>query len=372
MSKRTVLITTGGTGGHVFPAIALAEELEKDYNCSIYFAGGKLSQNRFFEGEKWSFQDITCGQLGWSPFKVIRGVMAILKGMWESYRLIKQLNPDAVVGFGSYHTLPVLLAATLNRSPFFLHEANSIPGRVNRLFAPMAEKIFVHFPQTRKFLGSSAVVGGMPIRNLFRKGQVSREEACKAFQLSPKQPVILVFGGSQGAKRLNDLFSCAAVFHLKESLPNLQILHFTGSHDECQKMMECYVSAQIPAYVRPFEKRMDLAWAAADMAVTRAGAASIAEQLAYGIPGILIPYPYATDNHQSSNADFFVHTGLGIKIEETGLTPQVLAQKVKDVFSNLTVYHDKFGLYQQHHLEISIAKQINQWVNSHAKATTGK
>lgn len=363
--KPRILLTVGGTGGHVFPAVALAEELSSKYDCDILFAGGKLGQNPYFEKKVFDYREVDCGKLSIVPWKFLLSSYSMVKGVFESLRIISRYNPDAVIGFGSYYTLPVIVASKLLGRPIFLHEANSIPGRLNRWLAPFAEKTWVHFPAAAALLKGNVAFGGMPLRPNFRKGLVTKEAARRHFQLDPSLMTILVFGGSQGAQKINALFSEAALFHFKDYLAPFQVLHFTGNHADAAKLMERYVSGGIPAYVRPFEKRMDMAWAAADIAVTRAGAASIAEQIEYEVPGVLIPYPYATDAHQDKNADFLVETKLAMKVVEEGLTPQSLTGKIHDLCSQAPVRCAQFREYKLANLSEPLSQQIFNWLKTH-------
>lgn len=366
-----ILMTVGGTGGHIFPATALAEDLIKEDGCTVLFAGGKLSQNPYFDKEHLAFKDVECikvsGSMLYNPWQMVKNSIALFKGVKESISIIRDFKPDLVVGFGSYYTLPVLIAAKLLRKPIFLHEANSVPGKVNRLFSPYVEKTLVHFPSAQELLKGKSALGGMPLRSEFRKGKITKEEARRSFQLALHLPTILVFGGSQGAHRINALFSEAALFHLKDLMPPFQVLHFTGNHKEAEQLMARYVCAEIPAYVRPFEKRMAQAWAAADIAITRAGAASIAEQIEYEVPGILVPYPHATDQHQDKNADFLVSTGLAMKVSEDGLTPQGLAGKVQELYLHYKTMQKEFAEYKKKNLSVSLANLITDWIGTQNK-----
>ncbi len=332
VNKKKILMAVGGTGGHLFPAMALGEELTEKYGCEVLLAGGKLSQNQFVENAKIPFCEVNCGSLTMNPLKLMKESWRLLKGVKESMDLLRSYSPDAVLGFGSFYSLPLLIACKLMRKRLFLHEGNSIPGRVNRLFAPMAEKVWVHFPGAKNYLNGNARLGGLPLREKLRKGFQTARDARKIFQLDPELLTILVLGGSQGAKKLNALFSEAVLFHLKDLLPAFQVIHAAGSHSEAELLMARYVSASIPAYVRPFIKNMESAWSAATLVVSRAGAASIAEQYAFEVPGLLVPYPYATDNHQEANADFLVSVGLAIKELQENLTPQSLSMRIQDLF----------------------------------------
>lgn len=341
-----ILITAGGTGGHIFPALALAEVLRDEKGCDIFFAGGRLSQNPYFEKNLYSYQDVYAGKGGKNPLEWMKLGLGIVQGI----QLIKKFNPDLVLGFGSYYTVPLLAAARLLGKPFFLHESNSIPGKVNRYFSHYAEMTWVHFPSTIALLKGPAETAKMPLRPLFKKGLISKAQARKELGLKPDFPTILAFGGSQGAEGINHLFASAAC-----SLP-FQVIHFTGGSSE--KIVENYKKAGLAAYVRPFEKRMDIAWAAADLAVTRSGAASFAEQVEYEVPGIFIPYPHSTDGHQRKNAAYADLNGLGIKREQENLTSETLAEDIVRLLDNKKTFEENFQRYKGSFCQESLADKI--------------
>lgn len=358
-----VLLAVGGTGGHVFPALALGEELSEKYGCEVHFAGGRLKDNPFIKEEKCHLHEVSCGKLSKNPFEMIRQTYLLIKGVKESFSLIHKLKPEAVIGFGSYYSLPLLIASKLSGCKMFLHEGNSVPGKVNRIFSPYADKVWVQFPSAQDQLKGKISLGGLPLRKNLRKGSVSRAEARRAFQLDPNLITILVLGGSQGARKLNELFSEAVLFHLRELLPPFQVIHSAGSHLETEKMMERYVSAQIPAYVRPFIKNMECAWNAADISVSRSGAGTIVEQYEFEVPGLLVPYPFATDNHQELNASFLVETGLAEKALEAALTPQNLARQIQELHIKALRMAEKFQGYKKEHSMKNLSQEIIEALN---------
>lgn len=332
--EKKLIIATGGTGGHIFPAIALAHELEKEMpSHNILFVGGGLDTNRFFEKGKFPHQTIKCGSIiKKNPLALMKNFYGIGKGITQSLRIFKQFQPDLVVGFGSYFSFPVLFGAKLASVPFVLHEANSIPGKVIRIMSKHALVTGVHFPHTSRLLKGKNVVVGMPLRPKFKFGACSIEEAMEYFGIDSKKLTLLVFGGSQGAKALNFLISEA--LEKVSKLTPYQLLHFTGDTSSVVLLQEKYKSLNINAIVKPFENRMDLAWRAADLMISRAGAGTIAEQLEFEVPGILIPYPAAADNHQDYNANFMADTiGGAFKFAEKDLTPGILANKLELLFS---------------------------------------
>jgi UDP-N-acetylglucosamine--N-acetylmuramyl-(pentapeptide) pyrophosphoryl-undecaprenol N-acetylglucosamine transferase len=315
MSK--VLITAGGTGGHIYPAQGLAQQLKQHAVETLFVAGG-LSSNRYFERSLFAYREVACSPIfSKHPLKAFKGVSHLVKGTYESLRIIKSYNPLLVIGFGSYYTLPILLAAKLSKTPFVLHEANSIPGKANQWFAPHARCVGVHFPSTKALLKGKTLEVGMPLRAGYYDCSLSKAEGRAHFQLDTDRRTLLIFGGSQGAKGINDLIQ---VILQKNQLP-FQVIHLTGQEESVEKFKLLYKQAKIPACVKPFEPHMNKAWKAADFFIGRAGAATIAEAMEFEVPGVLIPYPFATENHQEKNADFLVDLGGAIKLIEGHLTP---------------------------------------------------
>lgn len=329
---KRILITAGGTGGHVFPAQALAQQLAKLTPVpQVLFAAGGLSTNRYFDQSQFTFQEISCSTLSKNPLKLLQNATVMIKGIYQSLQIIKQYKPQVVVGFGSYYTIPILIAAKLKGIPIVLHEANSIPGKANKLFAPFATYIGVHFPFTSSLLKGEAVEVGIPLREGYAFAGIDKRMAMDYFQLPNQKYTLLVFGGSQGAHAINNA--------LKEALPYLQdlplqFIHLTGNEEESRTLAALYKKFQLRACIKPFENNMHLAWKAADLFIGRSGASSIGEAMEFEVPGVLIPYPFATDKHQDKNADFFVdNVGGGVKLNQKGLQGKQLAEVLKNLSS---------------------------------------
>jgi UDP-N-acetylglucosamine--N-acetylmuramyl-(pentapeptide) pyrophosphoryl-undecaprenol N-acetylglucosamine transferase len=331
--KKRVLITVGGTGGHVYPAMALAKQLQNS-DTDILFVGGGLATNRYFESTAFQYRQVDCGNFRRNPIACLQGMQKIVQGLYQSSCIIKEYRPDVVVGFGSYYTLPTLLAAKLQNIPIVLHEANRIPGKVNRLLSKYVDITGVHFPDTGSLLKGKTVEAKIPLREGYQLDHVSTQEARKHYDLAPDLLTLLVFGGSQGAHAINHLFAEALLALPDALISQLQVLHITGDSLMTQQLRAKYAAHGISAHVKDFENQMNLAWQAADLMVSRAGAGTVAEQLEYEVPGILIPYPHATDNHQEKNADFMVEkVGGAIKCLERTLVNNQLAQKLTALLS---------------------------------------
>lgn len=320
-SRVTVVISAGGTGGHIFPAQALAEELQK--KCRVHFVASGL---RFFENQNYPLHPVSSGTLS------LRGVFKIVKGFIQSLFLLRKLRPNCVVSFGSFHTFPTVVAAKVLRIPVILHEANAIPGKVNKWVSPYAAFTGIHFPQTASLLKGKIIKVGMPVRRA-----LTNDDPCKYFQLKADKKTLLIFGGSQGAAAINEW--------VLQGVPNgWQIIHCTGSEESARKARALYDSQKIPAYVTPFEQRMDLARKVATCVVGRSGAATITELVNDAIPAILVPYPFATDNHQEYNARYFTDTVKGgVMIKQSALEKRSL----KDVLDQFDFVGYKQNI--QHH-----------------------
>lgn len=331
MSKK-VLISTGGTGGHVYPAMALAKQLKKEVtDVQVLFIGGGLSANRYFDRKEFSFTNISCGTISLKrPLKSLLSVVKILRGIWQSRKIIHQFKPDIVVGFGSYYTLPALIAAKMARVPFVLHESNSIPGKVIRLLSPYAVMTGVQFPDAALLLKGCVEEVSMPLREGYHRGSCSQKEAKKYFQLDTNRLTVLIFGGSLGAQAINNVVPEAL-----RNVSGIQIVHIAGNVDAVKQLQQTYSSMGISFCVKSYENRMDMAWQAADVVISRSGAGTIAEALEFEVPAILIPYPAATDNHQEKNADFMVkRVGGGVKLLEKELNPEALARLLQGLMSD--------------------------------------
>lgn len=328
MNKSKILIAAGGTGGHLFPAQGLAQQLinHPDRHIFLFVAGG-LSTNRYFDSARFPYKEISTAPLiSRNPFKLLKGMFKTIGGIKQSVKIIKDFKPDVVVGFGSFYTVPILLAARMCKIPIVLHEANSVPGKANQWLAPLADAVGIHFPSTAAFFKQPTFEVGLPLREGYKLG-ICKTEGYRYFNLDEELTTVLIFGGSQGAKAINELVKKVIQKDLKKPF---QVIHLTGDDSSAQEMFEVYAKNGIRAAVKKFEKEMHHAWAIADCFISRSGASTIAEAMEFEVPGILIPYPYATDQHQERNAEFFVDVvGGGAKCLEEHLTADELSFQLK-------------------------------------------
>jgi UDP-N-acetylglucosamine--N-acetylmuramyl-(pentapeptide) pyrophosphoryl-undecaprenol N-acetylglucosamine transferase len=333
-SSVKLVIATGGTGGHLFPAQALAQGLlDQEKKMELIFMGAYLGSSPYFDHERFSYMEIVSG----TPFKkrmlaCLKGIFSLVKGSCQSLKFLRKFRPRLVVGFGSFHSFPVLFAATFLRIPIVLFESNIFPGRVNRFFSRWAKVSTVYFSKASKYLRSKSICVRSPF--LKEREGASKREARKYFALHEDRLTFLVFGGSQGAQTINRFF-CGSLEKLINKGLEFQVIHLAGNMERAEKLKEIYKRFSIPAYVKSFEKKIDLAWSAADLSISRAGAGTIAEQIEFSVPGILIPYPYASENHQEKNAQFLSEeVGGSILLKETDLTTDRLLLILDDLLGS--------------------------------------
>lgn len=333
MRTKKVVITAGGTGGHLYPAQGLAQQLTKESAPDLLFIGGGLGKNRCFDKNRFPFREIACSPLlSRNPLKCMRGIGNLIKGVCQSIAILKNYRPDVVVGFGSYYTASVILAARFLKIPIILHEANSVPGKANKWMASFASCIGVSFPITRSFFRGKTVEVDLPLREGYSLNQVEKQDALAYYGFSEHRHTLLICGGSQGAKAINQLIEqCTPII---KSL-SLQVIHLTGDPVKANVLQNLYHSKGIVAVVKGHETEMHMAWKAASAFIGRSGASTIAEAIEFEVPGILIPYPHATDGHQEKNADFLVDDVQGAwkKLEHT-LTPEILSSLIANLFDD--------------------------------------
>jgi UDP-N-acetylglucosamine--N-acetylmuramyl-(pentapeptide) pyrophosphoryl-undecaprenol N-acetylglucosamine transferase len=325
-----VAIACGGTGGHLFPGLAVAEELIH-HGCAVALLISPKEVDQQAVKSASGVKTVTLPAVGLS-----RGSrLAFVRGFWESYHaarvLFKGERPEAVLAMGGFTSAPPVLAGRFLGARAFLHESNTIPGRANRWLSWVVHQAFVGFGEAAPRLHArSAKITGTPVRAEFKPADAA---ACRlALGLDPKRAVLLVTGGSQGASGINQLVIDALPL-LARRLPELQLFHLAGQSD-AGRVEEAARAAGIKAVVHPFFGKMHLALGAASVAVSRAGASSLAELAAMRLPAILVPYPAATDDHQRHNALAFEKTGAACLLEQQRATPELLASKITELVRN--------------------------------------
>ena len=321
-----IAIAGGGTGGHLFPALAVAEVLsERGHEPLIFISEKDIDALATRERTEFRFEKLP--SIG-MPRIFSPAIFGFLKRFNESLApvraLYKKFEPDAVLGMGGFTSTAPILAGRLRKIPTFVHESNAIPGKANRLNARMTDAVLLGLEDCARFFPRSrCVVTGTPIRkSLLRR--VPKEEARAAFGLENGRKTLLVMGGSQGARGINETL-IKALPQLKQQ--PLQMIHLTGGEDE-QLTLANYRREGVPAHIAAFCHRMEEAYSAADFAISRSGAASLSELSYFGLPSLLIPFPHAAENHQALNAEIFERHGAAMVAEQAQLTPEIVAEKI--------------------------------------------
>jgi UDP-N-acetylglucosamine--N-acetylmuramyl-(pentapeptide) pyrophosphoryl-undecaprenol N-acetylglucosamine transferase len=312
----TILFAGGGTGGHLYPAIAIAEEIKKiEPNVRIAFVGTKKKIEARIVPQK-GFEFFPIWISGFKRRMQIGNVLFPLKvivSLFQSFFLILRLKPNAVIGTGGYVCGPILSIASLMKVPTVIHESNSFPGVTTRLVASKATKVFITFAETKKWLSSKANVElvGNPTRDELTKA--TRSEAFKFFNLSPDKKTVFAFGGSLGAASINKAMPQV----VKDAIDNdYQVLWQTG---ESEAQSGITIQHHPNIVVLKYIDRMDFGYAVADVIVSRSGASTLAEITRLGKPAILVPYPLAAANHQELNARTMMDAGAAIMIKDSDM-----------------------------------------------------
>ena len=338
-----ILIATGGTGGHIFPAVETAKAL-KVRGHQVSFAGvlgpaeDKIKALGFpvFSLSAQGLNDRSF--LGWLNFGSI-----MFQAVGGSFGVVRKIVPDKIIGFGSYGAFPVVMAGALMRVPLLIHEQNVVPGKANALLSKIVKKVAISFEGSRKYLNpGKAVWTGCPCHN---SAAPSRSEGLRAFGLEENKKTIVLVGGSQGSQRLNEVF-----FELMKdlSLSGFQAIHMTGIKDF--PLYEArYRLVRLPVKAHAFINNIDQAYAAADIIIARAGAATISELGLLGLAAVLVPYPFA-GNHQKYNADVLADKGVALIVEQKDLTKSSLREAVISMlslnFSREDILKKTQGLFQ--------------------------
>jgi UDP-N-acetylglucosamine--N-acetylmuramyl-(pentapeptide) pyrophosphoryl-undecaprenol N-acetylglucosamine transferase len=321
----SVLIAGGGTGGHLYPGIAVARELlSRVPGARVTFVGTAAGiEARVVPREGFELELIrSAGLKGKSLESVARGVGLLPMSALDAWQVITRRQPSVVIGVGGYSSGPVVGLAAARGIPTLLMEQNAVPGLTNRMLAPVVRAAAVTYDDALQFFGTKGFVSGNPVRPEFFEG----EGAHAQHGVPPAAARVLVFGGSQGAHAINVAMVEAAP-RLAAASPRLAITHQTGERD-LEMVREGYRRAGLEARVEPFLYEMDREMKAADVIVSRAGATTLAELTAAGRPSILVPLPTATDDHQRKNADALVRQGAALMIEQRALSGDRLAAEI--------------------------------------------
>lgn len=335
-----VMITGGGTGGHIYPGIAVAEALRRlKPETAVLFVGGDRFEARAVPEAGWDFTSVTAARMPPRPgLRTLWSVAVMGAGTGHALWLVGRWRPDVVVATGGYVCLPVGAAAAVLGRPVVLQEQNAIPGQATRLLARWARSISVPNSEAAvRLSGRRTEVTGVPIRRRALEGD--RRRGQERWGLSPDRLTVLVIGGSQGALNVNRGVCRMADLLMYER--RLQILHHTGAeHLQWVRQAIGHREHVGPPAIRqiavPFLDPVGDAYASADLVVSRAGASTLAEVTAWGLPAIMIPYPHAADGHQKENAAVVERAGAGVQVADASLDGTALVDAVRALIDDPT------------------------------------
>ena len=336
----------GGTAGHLMVGLSTAEEIRSRFSEAeiIFFGTDREFEKRCVEQRGFRFRQMHAKKWGKSfkhlfPFLIATGI-----GIVESLVALRRFNPDIVVGLGGYVSVAPIIAAKLLSIPSVLLEQNVIPGKANRFLAKWVDEVYCHWRGSLKWFNKAKVVRvtGTPIRKDILYSQRCR--SAEKFGLSSSKKTILVTGGSQGAQAINEVI-LRCLPKLEPLSSELQIIHCTGEYGY-EAAKAAYKQTDINAFVCSFLDDMGAAFSMTDIIICRAGATTIAEITAIGIPAILIPYPHAADNHQYWNAMELASNGGGYLLQQIDLTPEKIIELITDLFNNKEKY-DRMKMFNK-------------------------
>ena len=324
---KRIAIACGGTGGHLFPGLAVGDALVAR-GCEVTLLVSSKEVDQTAVKSAYGKEVESLPVIGLS-----RNLPRFAASFWSSLgqcrKLFGENRPDAVLAMGGFTSAPPVIAGKLIGARIFLHEANAIPGRAVKLLAPLADEVFVQFPAAMpRVLSIDIRATGLPVRAAMEP--IEKADARTALGLADDQPVLLVMGGSQGARSINQAL-IESLPRLAKALPDLQFIHLTGT-GSVELVRQAYDALGLSAVVRPFLTEMEYALGAADLALSRSGASSLAEFSAMELPAILIPYPTAVDAHQRLNARSFVDIGAARCFHQKHLTPNLLVSQLSQLF----------------------------------------
>ena len=329
-----VIISGGGTGGHLFPGLAIAEEFRKRNKMTeVIFVGTEHGiEAKVIPKEGYPIKFLRAeGMIGVSVYKQIKAVAKIALSFLDSYRIIKLVNPDIMVGVGGYASGAIMLIAAFMSIPTMILEQNCVPGFTNKLLGKFVNAVCVTYQESISFFPKEKTfLTGNPVR--MRMLDVSRESGYRFFSLEEDLFTILIFGGSLGARSINTAV-VDSLHNLHDMKDKIQFLHQTGSMDY-EDIRNTYRELGFKGIVTPFIYQMGEAYAVSDIVISRAGATTIAELTALGKPAVLVPYPHATGRHQELNARKLSDMGAAKIIIDNELSGESLSLAIRELYEN--------------------------------------
>lgn len=340
---KRILFTGGGTGGHIFPIIAIAEEMRKrDAKVSLAYIGpSDFTSKTFLPQAKIKAYYIVSGKLrrylsaGSFFSNIFDLLIKIPFGILQAFTVMFFLAPDVIVSKGGFGSIPVIIAGWILRIPIFMHESDVVPGLANKIGSKFSEKIFVSFPISEMdyFPRKKMIESGNPVRRILAQGR--KEDALQYFNLTSERPVILILGGSQGSERINEV----VLDILIDALQEFEIIHQTGAAGFKRVKNEslALIDESLRKYYHPYffldEKELALAYSASNCIVARSGAGTIFEIALVKKPSVLIPLPESAQNHQVRNAYSYAKNGSCLVLEEGNFTHHFFLEKLREVLN---------------------------------------
>jgi len=332
-----VIIAGGGTGGHIFPGLAIAEEFKnRNERTEVIFVGTEYGiEARVIPREGYTIKFLRAeGIVGVSVLKKIRAIIKMFLSVIDSYRIIRTVRPDIVIGVGGYASGAIVFISSLMSIPTMILEQNSIPGLTNKILGKFVNAICTTYQESISFFPKAKTfLTGNPIRIHILKGDT--DSGYKLFSLDRDLFTVFIFGGSSGARSIN-VTVIDALNYLYDLKDKIQFLHQTGISDY-EKTRELYRKYGFKGTITPFIYQMGEAYAVADLVISRAGATTLAELTALGKPALLIPYPYAAGHHQEMNARKLFEMGAARMILNSKLKGESLAQNIKELYMHETL-----------------------------------
>lgn len=330
------VISGGGTGGHIYPALAIAEELRARGDEILYMGGADSTEEELVKGYGFDFASVATSPLHRNLLKVVGDLAANCRGMHEARKIIADFAPSVAIGTGGFVTAPVLSAAQSLHIPTMIHEQNAFPGLANRRLAQKAEAVCLTFAPAQRYFPHQERIHytGLPVRQrIIDAGCESfKREAYAFFEIPEAErtiPTLLITGGSQGAQSINEA-AYAAYSGLLDA--GYRIIHLCGKKNYFSMKQKAPQDKRL--ILLPYLEQMEYGLAVADLALARAGASFLAEVAVLGLPTILVPYPYATNDHQAANAKVFSEEDAAVMIKDTDLNGERLLQIVQALFNN--------------------------------------
>lgn len=328
MTNKKAIIMAGGTGGHIFPGLAVAEKLRANGWSVVWMGAPNSMEERLVVPKGIDFKTVDfSGVRGKGITTIFKLPFRIIKSLLQSKRIIKEINPCVVIGFGGYISFPGGLMAKLLGKKLVLHEQNSIPGMANKILSKIADKVFSAYP--------GALINGEWIGNPLREEFLKEKSPEERFKNREGNLKLLVIGGSLGAKALNDVVPKA--LSLIEEKDRPLTVHQSGEK-QIKDLRKNYLESKVNAELTPFINNTAKAFAEADLIIARAGASTVTEIAAIGAATIFVPFPQAVDDHQTFNAKFLVDNRGGILIQQRDLTPEKLAEIIKGLNREKLLY----------------------------------